>query len=133
MSSLGNIGRVWVKSISSGVKAVPNSINGSSSVSRARVSKAETIFNPLVVSELGSRNCRGWYWLGDSPRKVSVELVDIAILYVVSEEGKGTRDEHDFSGVLSVKTASAPFIGREVNCGGNRHGESLQHSSKFII
>ena len=62
-----------------------------------------------------------------------MELVDIAILYVVSEEGKGTRDEHDFSGVLSVKTASAPFIGSEGNDGCNSHGESLQHSRKFII
>jgi len=62
-----------------------------------------------------------------------VELVGITILLVVSEEGKSTRDEHDFSGVLSVKTAYAPFIGREVNCGGNSHGESLQHSRKFII
>ena len=62
-----------------------------------------------------------------------MELVDIAILNVVSEKGKGTRDEHDFSGVLSVKTASAPSIGREVNCGDNSHGESLQHSRKLII
>ena len=59
MSSLGNIGRVWVKSISSGVKAVPNSGSSGSSVIGARVSKAETVFNPLVVSGIGSRNRLG--------------------------------------------------------------------------
>ena len=60
-----------------------------------------------------------------------MKFVGGAIPLVVSEEGKCTREEYDFSGVVSIKTASVPFVGSEGNDGGKSRGKSLKHSSKF--